>query len=80
MTPQPVSAADAGTWKLGDIPVNRLGFGAMRLTQNGAAFAAGAAASNRDQAIATLRRAIELGVNHITPRRSISPRFGRPTS
>jgi pyridoxine 4-dehydrogenase len=65
MTPQPVSAADAGTWKLGDIPVNRLGFGAMRLTQNGAAFAAGAAASDRDQAIATLRRAIELGVNHI---------------
>ncbi len=57
--------ATAQPWKLGDIPVNRLGFGAMRLTQNGAAFAAGAAASDRDQAIATLRRAIELGVNHI---------------
>lgn len=25
-------AAAAGTWKLGDLTVNRLGFGAMRLT------------------------------------------------
>jgi pyridoxine 4-dehydrogenase len=29
---QPTAAA-AGTWKLGDLVVNRMGFGAMRLTQ-----------------------------------------------
>ncbi len=27
-----VTAAAAGTWQLGDLTVNRLGFGAMRLT------------------------------------------------
>jgi pyridoxine 4-dehydrogenase len=60
-----VSAAAAGTWTLGDLVVNRLGFGSMRLTQDGPAFADGAAPSDRGRAITTLRRAIELGVNHI---------------
>jgi pyridoxine 4-dehydrogenase len=60
-----ISAADAGTWTLGDLAVNRLGFGAMRLTQEGRAFSAEAVPSNRDQAIVVLRRAVELGVNHI---------------
>jgi pyridoxine 4-dehydrogenase len=59
------SAASAGTWTLGDLPVNRLGFGAMRLTQDGPAFSASAPPSSRQRAIATLRRAVELGVNHI---------------
>jgi pyridoxine 4-dehydrogenase len=45
--------------------VNRLGFGAMRLAQNGQAFSASAPPSSRQQAITTLRRAVELGVNHI---------------
>ncbi|NEA52837.1 oxidoreductase [Streptomyces sp. SID13666] len=54
-----------GTWELGDLTVNRIGFGAMRLTQNGAAFEAGAAPSDRGRAIGVLRRAVELGVNHI---------------
>jgi aryl-alcohol dehydrogenase-like predicted oxidoreductase len=54
----------AGTWTLGDLVVNRVGFGSMRLTQKGGAFGSGAP-SDRSQAIATLRRAIELGVNHI---------------
>ncbi|GAA2381019.1 oxidoreductase [Nonomuraea africana] len=45
--------------------VNRMGFGAMRLTQKGRAFAADAAPSDRGQAIRVLRRAIDLGVNHI---------------
>jgi pyridoxine 4-dehydrogenase len=31
----PVNAAAAGTWRLGDLTVNRMGFGAMRLPQNG---------------------------------------------
>ena len=29
------AAAAAGTWKLGDLEVNRIGYGAMRLTGNG---------------------------------------------
>ncbi|MGW8890028.1 aldo/keto reductase [Streptomyces sp. NPDC055749] len=60
-----INAADAGTWKLGDLPVNRIGFGAMRLTQNGDALTATAIPSDRGRAISVLRRAIELGVNHI---------------
>jgi pyridoxine 4-dehydrogenase len=58
------SAADAGTWTLGDITVNRLGFGAMRLTGS-KPFDPDCKPSDRDQAIAVLRRAVELGVNHI---------------
>jgi pyridoxine 4-dehydrogenase len=60
-----VTAADAGTWKLGDLEVNRLGFGAMRLPQTGRALVPDAVPRDRDQAIAVLRRAVELGVNHI---------------
>ena len=59
-----INASAAGTWQLGDLTVNRIGFGAMRLTQNGAAFGNGAS-SNRDRAMSVLRRAVELGVNHI---------------
>jgi aryl-alcohol dehydrogenase-like predicted oxidoreductase len=58
-----ISGAAAGAWTLGDLTVNRIGFGAMRLTGS-AAFDLGAP-SDRDQAIGVLRRAIELGVNHI---------------
>jgi aryl-alcohol dehydrogenase-like predicted oxidoreductase len=50
-----VGASAAGTWALGDLSVHRLGFGAMRLTGDGP----------RERAIAVLRRAVELGVNHI---------------
>lgn len=63
MTSQTITAAAAGTWKLGDLPVHRIGFGAMRLTGS-AAFHLGTP-SDRDRSIAVLRRAIELGVNHI---------------
>jgi pyridoxine 4-dehydrogenase len=56
-------ASAAGTWQLGDRTVNRLGFGAMRLTGS-LPFERGTP-SDRDQSIAVLRRAIELGVNHI---------------
>jgi pyridoxine 4-dehydrogenase len=55
-----VTAASAGTWRLGDLTVNRVGFGAMRLTAN-----ADGTASDRDRAISVLRRAIKLGINHI---------------
>jgi hypothetical protein len=32
VTSPPITAAAAGTWTLGDLTVNRIGFGAMRLT------------------------------------------------
>ncbi|MFD3929823.1 aldo/keto reductase [Streptomyces sp. NPDC058614] len=63
MTSEKITAAAAGTWKLGDLPVSRIGYGAMRLTGS-AAFHLGVP-SNRERSIAVLRRAIELGVNHI---------------
>ncbi len=65
MFSETVDAAAAGTWTLGDLTVNRIGFGAMRLPQRGPAFAPEAIPGDRDQAIKVLRRAVELGVNHI---------------
>ncbi|MFC9292693.1 aldo/keto reductase [Streptomyces sp. NPDC057011] len=67
MTTDMITADAAGTWTLGDLTVNRIGFGAMRLPQSSgaAAFAADAAAGDRGRAIGVLRRAVELGVNHI---------------
>ena len=57
------TAAAAGTWTLGDRVVNRLGFGAMRLTGTGGM----GRGDDRDpeQSVAVVRRAVELGVNHI---------------
>lgn len=63
MQSEPVSAGAAGTWLLGDLTVNRIGFGAMRLTGS-AAFHQGTP-RDRGQAIGVLRRAVDLGVNHI---------------
>ncbi|MFF3768663.1 aldo/keto reductase [Streptomyces sp. NPDC002232] len=65
MTPQTITAAASGTWKLGDLTVRRVGLGAMRLPQHGEAFAADAVPRDRGRAIGVLRRAVELGVNHI---------------
>ncbi|XUM03803.1 aldo/keto reductase [Streptomyces venezuelae ATCC 10712] len=65
MTSQTITAAASGTWKLGDLTVHRVGLGAMRLPQHGEAFAADAVPRDRDRAIGVLRRAVELGVNHI---------------
>ncbi|WP_371785352.1 oxidoreductase [Streptosporangium subroseum] len=65
MTTEMITAAASGTWKLGDVEVNRIGFGAMRLTQDGTALRADATSSDRGRAISVLRRAVELGVNHI---------------
>ncbi|MBO0610119.1 oxidoreductase [Myceligenerans salitolerans] len=60
-TTAPSPAASAGTWRLGDREVNRIGFGAMRLT----GMPWDEKPRDRDTAIAVLRRAVELGVNHI---------------
>ncbi|MGN5382190.1 aldo/keto reductase [Streptomyces lasalocidi] len=65
MTSQTITAAASGTWKLGDQTVHRVGFGTMRLPQHGEAFAPAVVPRDRDQAINVLRRAVELGVNHI---------------
>ncbi|MDX8049000.1 oxidoreductase [Lentzea sp. BCCO 10_0798] len=53
------------TWRLGDLTVNRVGFGAMRLPQRGTAFDRRAEPRDRGQAIEVLRKAVELGVDHI---------------
>jgi pyridoxine 4-dehydrogenase len=58
-----ITAAAAGTWTLGDRTVNRLGFGAMRVTSRGDLELE--VPRDRDEAISVLRRARELGVNHV---------------
>jgi pyridoxine 4-dehydrogenase len=64
MTAATIDASAAGTWQLGDLTVNRLGFGAMRVIGHPPLDQA-AVSSDRRQAIAVLRRAVDLGVNHI---------------
>ncbi|SES23609.1 Predicted oxidoreductase [Streptomyces sp. yr375] len=63
MTTETITADAAGTWPLGDLTVRRVGFGAMRLTGS-AAFHLGTP-SDRERSIAVLRKAIDLGVDHI---------------
>ena len=69
MNAQPTAAA-AGTIDVGgDLTVNRLGFGAMRITGRGI----WGDPPSHDQAIATLRRVVELGVNFIDTADSYGP-------
>ncbi|MFJ7199998.1 MULTISPECIES: aldo/keto reductase [unclassified Streptomyces] len=65
MNPGTNSAAptSTSTWKLGDLTVNRVGFGAMRLT--GTAPYDRGVPRDRERSTGVLRRAVELGVNHI---------------
>ncbi|MEU9448881.1 aldo/keto reductase [Streptomyces sp. NPDC048277] len=58
-------AAAAGTWKLGDLEVNRIGYGAMRLTGNGMMGNSDGTPIDRDAAVGLLHSAFEQGVNHI---------------
>ncbi|MFJ5557494.1 aldo/keto reductase [Streptomyces sp. NPDC093250] len=60
-----MSAAAAGTWRLGDLEVNRIGYGAMRLTGNGMLGNSDGGPIDRDAAVALLHSAFEQGVNHI---------------
>src|SRR6476469_578136 len=65
-----VHAGMAGTIDVGgDLTVNRLGFGAMRITGDGI----WGEPADRDEAKAVLRRAIELGVNFIDTADSYGP-------
>jgi pyridoxine 4-dehydrogenase len=67
---QTLHARNAGTIDVGgDLTVNRLGFGAMRITGDGI----WGAPADRDEAKAVLRRAIELGVNFIDTADSYGP-------
>lgn len=67
---QQITAAAAGTITLGgDLTVNRLGFGAMRITGKGI----WGPPENHEAAIATLRRTVELGVNFIDTADSYGP-------
>ena len=64
------NASESGTFSLGgDLPVHRLGFGAMRITGPGV----WGPPADRAGAIATLRRAVELGVNLIDTAESYGP-------
>jgi pyridoxine 4-dehydrogenase len=66
-TTQP--AAAAGTVTLGDLTVNRMAFGAMRLTGPGVI----GGPDDPENAKAVLRRAVELGVNFIDTADSYGP-------
>jgi pyridoxine 4-dehydrogenase len=64
------TAAASGTFHLGgNLPVHRLGFGAMRITGTGV----WGPPSDREEAIAVLRRAVALGVNLIDTAESYGP-------
>ena len=62
-------AAAAGTFAIADMTVNRLGFGAMRITGDGV----WGAPRDRESARQVLRRAVELGVNLIDTADSYGP-------
>src|SRR5437764_9967712 len=64
------TAALSGVFRLGgDLPVHRLGFGAMRITGRGV----WGPPKDHNEAIAVLRRAVELGVNLIDTAESYGP-------
>lgn len=65
-----VTAADSGTFQIGgDLPVHRLGFGAMRVTGNGI----WGPPQDHDEAIRVLKRTVELGVTLIDTADSYGP-------
>jgi pyridoxine 4-dehydrogenase len=67
---QTLSAAAAGTFPIGgDLPVNRLGYGAMRITGPGI----WGPPADKASALATLRKVVDLGVNLIDTADSYGP-------
>ena len=70
VTAQKSVAQASGTFTLGgDLTVNRLGFGAMRLTGKGV----WGPPADREECVRVLRRAVELGVNFIDTADSYGP-------
>ncbi|MEV7211486.1 aldo/keto reductase [Kitasatospora cineracea] len=77
-------ASAAGTWQLGDLAVNRLGYGAMRLTGNGMHGNSDGPPIDRAAAVRLLHTAFEHGVDHVdtasfyfSPLRSANALIGR---
>jgi aryl-alcohol dehydrogenase-like predicted oxidoreductase len=65
-----MNALLSGTFDLGgDLPIHRLGFGAMRLTGDGI----WGPPTNRHEALAVLRRAVELGIDFIDTAEAYGP-------
>lgn len=64
-----IDAGQSGQFKIGDLTVNRLGFGAMRITGKGI----WGPPANRTTALATLKRLPEIGVNFIDTADSYGP-------
>ena len=62
-------ASAAGTVTVGDLTVNRMGFGAMRITGDGV----WGPPADPDECRRVLRRALELGVNFIDTANSYGP-------
>jgi len=69
MTTTARPAEASRTFVIGDLPVHRLGFGAMQLTGDGV----WGEPEDHDEAIAVLRRAVELGINLIDTADSYGP-------
>ena len=64
-----INASAAGQFRIGDVTINRLGYGAMRLTGRGI----WGPPSDRPAELATLRRLPEIGVNFIDTADSYCP-------
>jgi pyridoxine 4-dehydrogenase len=70
-----VNAAGSGTFAIGgDLPIHRLGFGAMRITGNGI----WGDPQDPEEARRVLRRAVELGVTFIDTADSYGPAVSEP--
>jgi pyridoxine 4-dehydrogenase len=69
MSTATINAAASGTFSLHDLVINRLGFGAMRLTGPGI----WGEPKDREECRRVLRRAVELGVNFIDTADSYGP-------
>src|SRR5579862_8747327 len=67
--PHVIDAKASGQFRIGDMTVNRLGYGAMRITGQGI----WGPPSDRGAALATLRRLPEIGVNFIDTADSYGP-------
>jgi len=64
-----INASASGQFRIGEITINRLGYGAMRITGRGI----WGAPADRHGALATLRRLPEIGVNFIDTADSYGP-------
>src|SRR3954452_2314526 len=72
MAIEAITDESVGTLGLGELEVRRLGYGAMRITGEGV----WGPPADRDNALAVLRRAVELGVNLIDTADSYGPEVG----